>query len=150
MLFFFRKYHIWRDLGPVHCSKISKIFRSIPFSMFTLLQNSPRQSPLATTHFRPLRKHEHIRELHVFLIMFYNYTVWNLAYGQVLAQYRFSSAAKYLSYGTNPYQVGLIIWHPRCSIDKLVNELVKYESVLFFQMEADSVAWELKELLHSP
>ena len=82
--------------------------------------------------------------------MFYNYIVWNLAYGQVLAQYRFLSAAKYLSFGTNHNQVGLIIRHPRCFIDKLVNELVTRESVLFFQMEADSVAWELKELLRSP
>ena len=39
--------------------------------MFTLtsnvlLQNSLRQSPQAPRHFSPLRKHEHIRERHVF------------------------------------------------------------------------------------
>ena len=50
---------------------ISNIFRSISFSMFistsnVLLQNSPRQSPQAATHFSPLRKHENIREPHVF------------------------------------------------------------------------------------
>ena len=49
------------------------------------------------------------------------------------------SALKYLSFGTNPNQVGLNIRDPGCSIHKLVNELVKRESVLLFQMEADFV-----------
>ena len=139
----------------LHCSKISNIFQSILFSMFILtsnlfLQNSPRQSLQAATHFSPLRKHELIRETHYFLMMFYNYTGWNLAYCQVLAQDQFLSAVNYLSFSTNPNQAGLNIWDPRSSIDKLVNELIKHESVLVFQMEADFGAWELKKLPRSP
>ena len=58
----------------------------------------------------------------------------------MLAQDQFLSALKYLSFGTNPSKEGLNIPDPRCFIDKLVNELVKCESVLLFQMEEDFVA----------
>ena len=81
----------------------------------------------------------------MYFLMFYNYTRWNLAYRQVLAQDQFLSALKYLSFGTNPSKEGLNIPDPRCFIDKLVNELVKCESVLLFQMEEDFVAWEWPE-----
>ena len=36
------------------------------FTSKVFLQNSPRQSPQADTHFKPLRKQEHKREPHVF------------------------------------------------------------------------------------
>ena len=139
----------------LHCSKIPNIFQSILFSMFILtsnlfLQNSPRQSLQAATHFSPLRKHELIRETHVF-------------FDDVLQLHRMKfsilpgagSRSVFIS-----CKLSFIWYQPQSSRFKHLRSkelhwqtcewTLKHESVLVFQMEANFWAWELKKLPRSP
>ena len=129
---------------------IASLFKNMKYISINIIFNvhfkyvpteySPTITASCYTFQSILKAWTHTRTACIFWCFTINYNGWNLAYRQVLSQDQFSSALTYLSFGTNPDQVGSNIRDLRCSIDRFVNELVKHEIVSLFQMEADFLA----------